>query len=155
MCFHAVDLVVYLFYSFTVCIMYQGMPKAQKTQIIDNLISLLRHIYVIWPSIRKTNRKPSSLENTSCGQKQPHPINLTLRQRTNGPILPFFFFFVSIIACRAKNKLVQHQDKSIFQKLRTCSSVHLKFHCKSISAPKTRQKRSSCSTALNSLIKAF
>lgn len=42
MCFHAVDLLVYL--CITVSIMYEGMPKAQK---LDNLINLLRHIYVI------------------------------------------------------------------------------------------------------------
>lgn len=110
MCFHAVDLLVYL--CITESIMYEGMPKAQK---LDNLINLLRHIYVIWPSLRKPNRKPSSLENTYCGQKHPYQINLTLQQSK------LFFFFKSIIACRAKNKLVQHQDKNLFHKLKKCT----------------------------------
>lgn len=43
MCFHAMDLDVYL--CITVCIMYPGMPKAQKLKLL-NLIKLLRHTYV-------------------------------------------------------------------------------------------------------------
>lgn len=59
------DLTVYL--CITVCIMYQGMPKAQKLKLL-NLINLLRHTYVILTTENTILRT----ENLSLREKK-HP----------------------------------------------------------------------------------